>query len=111
MILKKLTPLGRGLEHGCIHTKLLQLCLIVQDTDSSPSDSSVEGFFRQEYWHGCHALLQGIFPTQGSNPCFLTSALIGVGGRTGRNSLPLAPPEKPRGWRGGGGKYSYFMTE
>ena len=20
---------------------------------------------------GCHALLQGIFPTQGSNPCFL----------------------------------------
>ena len=80
MILKKLTPLGRGLEHGCIHTKLLQLCLIVQDMDSSPSDSSVEGFFRQEYWHGCHALLQGIFPTQGSNPCFFTSALTGVGG-------------------------------
>ena len=26
------------------------------------------GFSRQEYWRGCHALLQGIFPTQGSNP-------------------------------------------
>ena len=26
------------------------------------------GFFRQEYWSGCHALLQGIFPIQGSNP-------------------------------------------
>ena len=26
------------------------------------------GFSRQEYWIGCHALLQGIFPTQGSNP-------------------------------------------
>ena len=26
------------------------------------------GFFRQEYWSGCHALLQGIFPTQGWNP-------------------------------------------
>jgi len=26
------------------------------------------------------------------------------------DSLPLAPPGKPRGWRGGGGKYSYFMT-
>ena len=24
------------------------------------------GFSRQEYWSGCHALLQGIFPTQGS---------------------------------------------
>ena len=24
-------------------------------------------FSRQEYWSGCHSLLQGIFPTQGSN--------------------------------------------
>ena len=29
------------------------------------------GFSRQEYWMGCHALLQGIFPTQGSNPGLL----------------------------------------
>ena len=29
------------------------------------------GFFRQEYWSGLHVLLQGIFPTQGSNPCLL----------------------------------------
>ena len=26
------------------------------------------GFSRQEYWSGCHFLLQGIFLTQGSNP-------------------------------------------
>ena len=26
---------------------------------------------RQEYWVGCHFLLQGIFLTQGLNPCFL----------------------------------------
>ena len=26
------------------------------------------GFSRQEHWSGCHALLQGIFSTQGSNP-------------------------------------------
>ena len=26
------------------------------------------GFPRQEYWSGCHFILQGIFPTQGSNP-------------------------------------------
>ena len=25
-------------------------------------------FSTQEYWRGCHFLLQGIFPTQGSNP-------------------------------------------
>ena len=25
------------------------------------------GFSRQKYWSGCHFLLQGIFPTQGSN--------------------------------------------
>ena len=26
------------------------------------------GFSRQEHWSGWHSLLQGIFPTQGSNP-------------------------------------------
>ena len=25
------------------------------------------GFSRQEYWSGCHGLLQGLFPTQGLN--------------------------------------------
>ena len=29
------------------------------------------GFPRQEYWRGCHLLLQGIFLTQASNPCLL----------------------------------------
>ena len=29
------------------------------------------GFSRQEYCRGCHGLLQGIFPTQGSNPGLL----------------------------------------
>ena len=29
------------------------------------------GFFRQEYWSGCHFLLQGIFLTQGLNPYLL----------------------------------------
>ena len=29
------------------------------------------GFSRQEYWSGCHALLQGIFLTQGLNPHLL----------------------------------------
>ena len=43
---------------------------------------------RQEYWSGCHVLLQGIFPTQELNPSFLCLLHWQVG------SLPLAPPEK-----------------
>ena len=42
---------------------------------------------------GCHALLQGIFPTQGSNP------VSHIAGRFFtiwvKNSLPSEPPEKP----------------
>ena len=30
-----------------------------------------EVFSKEEYWSGCHALLQGIFVTQKSNPCSL----------------------------------------
>ena len=37
----------------------------------------------------CHALLQGIFPTQGSNPHLITSPASQA------DSLPLAPPGKP----------------
>ena len=37
---------------------------------------------------GCHALLQGIFPTQGSNPCLLPLQHWQAG------SLPLEPPGK-----------------
>ena len=38
---------------------------------------------------GCHAFFQGIFPTQGWNPCLLGLLFWQVG------SLPLAPPGKP----------------
>ena len=47
------------------------------------------GFFRQEYWAGYHALLQGIFPIQGLNLCLLCLLHWQVG------SLPLVPPGKP----------------
>ena len=40
--------------------------------DCSPPGSSVHGDSPdRNTWVGCHALLQGIFPTQGSNPHFL----------------------------------------
>ena len=38
---------------------------------------------------GCHFLLQGIFPTQGSNPCL--SCIL----HKQTDSLPLVPPGKP----------------
>ena len=34
-----------------------------------PPDSYVHGIFRQDTGVGCYFLLQGIFLTQGSNPC------------------------------------------
>ena len=53
----------------------------------SPPGSSVRG---KKTGVGCHALLQGIFPTQRSNPCLLHFLHWQVG------SLPLAPPGKPQ---------------
>ena len=56
-----------------VRAKLLQLCLTLCDPmDCSPPDSSYP-------WNspgkstgvGCCALLQGLFPTQGLNPCLL----------------------------------------
>ena len=47
------------------------------------------GFSRQEYWSRCHALLQGIFSTQGLNLCLLCLLHWQAG------SLQLAPPGKP----------------
>ena len=47
------------------------------------------GFSREEYWSGCHFLLQGIFTTQGSN----LRLLCLLHWQTG--SLPLMLPGKP----------------
>ena len=35
------------------------------------------GFTGKNTGVGCHVLLQGIFPTQGSNPCLMSPALAG----------------------------------
>ena len=45
------------------------------------------GFSRQERWRGCYAVLQGIFPTQESNPGLL---------HWQADSLLTEPPGKPR---------------
>ena len=55
----------------CVHTraKFLQSCPIFCDPmDCSPPGSSVHGVFPgRNTGADCHFLLQGIFPTQGSN--------------------------------------------
>ena len=48
------------------------------------------GFPRQEYWSGCPVLLQGVFPTQGSNHNLVCLQHWHTG------SWPLAPPRKPQ---------------
>ena len=51
-----------------ITVKAAQSCPILYDpTDTMDPIQSME-FSRPEYWSGSLSLLQGIFPTQGSNP-------------------------------------------
>ena len=59
--------MANSLDVLCLAT---QSCLTLGGTmDCSPPGSSVHGDFPgKNTGVGCHALLQGIFPTQGSNP-------------------------------------------
>ena len=58
--------------------------------DCSPPGSSPMGLPKQEYWSGLHFfLLQGIFPSQGSNMHLLYLL------HWQANSLPIVPPGKP----------------
>ena len=83
LYLKLYTPPPKVL---CVES--LQSYLTLCDPmDCSPPGSSVHGILQAGYTRvGCHALLQGIFPTQGSNPYFLCLLHREAG------SLPLVPP-------------------
>ena len=61
--------LKQGCGCGCV-AQLCQLCPVLPDPrDCSSPGSSVHGDSPgKNTGVGCHALLQGIFPTQGSNP-------------------------------------------
>ena len=62
--------------------------------DCSPPGSSVHGHSPgRNTGVGCHALLQGIFPTQGGNSCLLCLLHWQVG------SLPLSHPGNPSLWQ------------
>ena len=72
----------------CVCVQLLQLCPTLCDSVGySPSGFSVRGILQARVTGvDCHVLLQGIFPTQGSNPRFL--CLL----HWQADCLPLAPP-------------------
>ena len=62
---------------ACKHAKSLQSCLTLCDPmDYSQPGSSVYGHSPDKNTGvGCHALLQGIFPTQGLTPHLMSPAL------------------------------------
>ena len=73
--------------------KVAQSCpTLCNPMNCSPPGSSVHGILRARIleWEEGHALLQGIFPIQGSNLHFLGLLHWRVG------SSPLAPPGKPQ---------------
>ena len=86
----------RGMLSNCTHACMLNhfscmwLCNSM-DCCTSPTPSQDPlcpwDSSRQEYWSGCHALLQGILLTQELNPCLLSLLQVG--------SLQLIPPGKP----------------
>ena len=75
--------------------KSLQSYLILCDPKGMTVDRQAPlsmGFPGKNTGVGCHALLQGIFPTQRSKQCLLHLLHWQV------DSLPLAPPGKPPLW-------------
>ena len=69
-----------------VHAKSLQSCLILcYPMDCSPPRFSVLGILQARILEWVAALLQGIFPAQGLNPCLLHLLYWQAG------SLPLAP--------------------
>jgi len=78
----------------CVRAKSFQSCVtLCKPMDGSPPGSSLWDSPGKNTTVGSHFLLQGIFPTQGSNPHLLCLLHWQTG------SLPLAPPGKSTvGW-------------
>ena len=67
-----------------------QLCpTLCESMDCGPPGSSVHGIFRQEYWSGCHFLLQENLPDPGNEPASSASPALQA------DSLPTEQPGKP----------------
>ena len=73
---------------SCVHTKSFQSCLTLRLIVSLTLWTVAPQSPGKNTGVGCHALLQGIFRAQGSNPCLLYFLHWQVG------SLPLVLPGK-----------------
>ena len=80
-------------EYACVHAQSLQLCpTLCVPMDCRPSASSVPWDSPgKKTGVGCHALLQGTFPTQGLNHVYCVSCIAG-------GFFTTEPPEKPVIW-------------
>ena len=76
--------------HACVLSCFGSVCLFATLWTVACQVSLSMGFSRQKYWSGCHALLQGIFLTQGLNLRLLCLLHWQV------DSLPRAPPRKTK---------------
>ena len=80
---------GPSAEKPCMLSRL-SCPLLCNPMDWGQPGSSVHGISQARILGvDCHGLFQGIFPTQGSNPCLLSLLCWQAG------SLPIAPPGKP----------------
>ena len=77
---------GNG-AYVCVLSCSVVLSFVAPCTVACQAPASTE-FPRQQYWSGCHFLLQGVFLTQGWNPWILLLL------HWQADSLPLAPPGK-----------------
>ena len=69
--------MDRGAWRAAVHgvakgqTRLRGFTFIFTMEACSLPDASIHEISRQEYWSGCHFLIHGVFPAQGSNPGLL----------------------------------------
>ena len=62
----------------CMRAKVFQSCpTLCKSMDHSPPDSFVHGILQAKILQYCHALLQGIFPTQIKPICLMSPELAG----------------------------------
>ena len=66
------TRVSPGLPHACVLGRFSRVRLCANPQTAAHQAPLSMGFSRQEYWGGLHALLQGIFPTQGWNQRLLS---------------------------------------
>ena len=64
--------------HACMLSHFSRVRLISAPWSVAHQTPLSLGFFKQKYWSGCRALLQRVFPAQGSNLCLFMPPALAV---------------------------------